>query len=136
MFVRAFAISVAFLLSAGQAAALELSDLSGNWETEWSNAKDEPVNGGGPMIVRLDSGSESLDGLIPGPGMDGVMNGEVAAGENGTLIWSGTWVSYWPEGATRGTFRLVFRDEGHFAGTWSSEDGVVQDARWIGGRGH
>lgn len=136
MVVRAFAVSVAFLLSAGQATALELSDLSGAWETEWSNAKDEPVSGGGPMIVRPDSGSEALDGLIPGPGMDGVMNGEVTVDENGALIWSGTWVSYWPEGATRGTFRLVFRDADAFAGTWSSEDGVVQDARWIGVRGH
>ena len=68
--------------------------------------------------------------------MDGVMNGEVASGENGALIWSGTWVSYWPEGATRGTFRLVFRDADTFAGTWSSDDGAVQDARWLGARGH
>jgi hypothetical protein len=64
------------------------------------------------------------------------MNGSVAPGEDGALIWSGAWVSYWPEGATRGTFRLVFSDEGHFTGTWSSEDGAVRDASWTGGRGH
>lgn len=136
MFVRAFAISVAFLLSAGQAAALELSHVTGEWETEWANAADEPLSGYGPIFVRLDTGADSLDGLNPGPGMDGVMNGEVTAGEDGALVWSGTWVSYWPEGATRGSFRLVFEDADHFEGTWSSEDGVVQNARWHGVRGH
>jgi hypothetical protein len=65
--------------------------------------------------------------------MDGVLNGDVTAGENGALVWSGTWVSYWPEGATRGPFRMVFTGDA-FAGIWSTDDGEVQNAAWNGRR--
>jgi hypothetical protein len=132
MFVRAFAFSAALLLS-GQAFALEPGDLVGVWTTEWSNAANEPITGGGALQIALDTGGESLDGLLPGPGMDGVLNGDVTVGENGALVWTGTWVSYWPEGATRGPFRMVFTDDA-FTGTWSTDDGTVQDAAWNGRR--
>jgi hypothetical protein len=119
---------------AAPARALEPSELVGVWTTEWSNAADEAISGGGPMRVAIDSSEESLDGLIPGPGMDGVMNGEITAGENGAVVWSGVWVSYWPEGATRGTYRFVFTSADVFTGTWSTDDKEVQNAAWNGRR--
>lgn len=134
MFVRAYAVSVALLVSIGQAAALEPAELRGEWETQWSNAANEPLSGGGPLLIRLDSGEAALDGVIPAAGMDGVMNGEITHDKSGALIWSGTWVSYWPEGATTGAFRLVFTDADSFTGTWSSDDGAVADAAWNGQR--
>lgn len=132
MFVRAFAISAA-LLFAGQAQALEPSDLVGVWTTEWSNAANEPLTGGGPLQIALDTGGESLDGLLPGTGMDGILNGDVTAGEDGALIWTGTWVTHWPEGDTRGPFRMVFTGDA-FIGTWSTGDGSVKNAAWNGRR--
>jgi hypothetical protein len=64
------------------------------------------------------------------------MNGEISEGEDGALVWSGRWASIWPEGATTGTFRLVFTDANTFNGTWSTDDGVVIDAAWNGQRAH
>jgi hypothetical protein len=133
MFVRAFAIGAALLLS-GQAHALEPGDLAGVWTTEWSNAPTETPSGGGPMLISLDSDNGTLDGMTPAAGLDGVMNGEVNAGENGALIWSGVWVSNWPEDSVRGTFRLVFTGADSFTGTWSTNDKQVQNAVWNGRR--
>lgn len=131
--MRALVLSFALLAIAAPASALEPSDLVGVWTTEWSNAANEPLTGGGALQITLDTGGESLDGLLPGPGMDGVLNGDVSTGDDGALIWTGTWVSYWPEGATRGPFRMVFTGDS-FTGTWSTDDGTVQDAAWNGHR--
>jgi hypothetical protein len=133
MFVRALAIGAALLLS-GQAHALEPGDLVGVWATEWSNAANEAPGPGGPMRIALDSDNGTLDGMTPAAGLDGVMNGEVSEGENGALIWSGVWVSNWPEDTVRGTFRLVFGDADSFTGTWSTNDKQVQNAVWNGRR--
>lgn len=132
MFVRAFAVSAALLLS-GQAYAIEPGDLVGAWTTEWSNGPAEPISGGDTLTISRDSSEGSLDGVTAAPGFDGVMNGEVSE-ENGALIWSGRWASIWPEGATLGTFRLVFTDANAFTGTWSTNDKQVRDAAWNGHR--
>jgi hypothetical protein len=134
MLIRAFAISAA-LVFGGQAFAIEPSDLAGVWTTEWSNAADEAPSGGGPMLVSLDSDDDTLDGMTPAAGLDGVMNGEVSEGPDGALIWSGVWVSNWPEDTVRGTFRLVFTDTNTFTGAWSTDDKQVQGAAWNGHRG-
>lgn len=131
--MRALVLSFAMLAMASPALAAEPADLVGVWTTEWSNAADEPISGGGPLQIALDTGGESLDGLLPGPGMDGVLNGDITTGEDGTLIWTGTWVTFWPEGATRGPFRMVFTGDS-FTGTWSTDDGTVQNAAWNGRR--
>ena len=88
------------------------------------------------MIIRLDDSPDSLDGVTPAPGWDGVQTGEVEPGPNGSLIWSGRWANIWPEGATMGTFRFVFTDAHSFTGTWSSDDGEIQGAAWNGARAH
>jgi hypothetical protein len=133
MFVRAFVIGIALLVS-GQAHALEPGDIVGVWTTEWSNAASEAPSGGGPMLVSLDSANGTLDGMTPAAGLDGVMNGDVSEGENGALIWSGVWVSNWPEDSVRGTFRIVFTGADSFTGTWSTNDKQIQDAVWNGRR--
>lgn len=124
---------VSFLSLATPAAALEPTELAGAWMSEWSNSSREAISGGGPLEIAFES-EEALDGRQPSAGLDGLMHGAVAAGENGGLIWSGQWVTMWPEGATRGTFRLVFNDADSFTGVWSSDDGVVQGAAWNGRR--
>lgn len=132
--IRAAAFAFGVLLVSSPALALEGAGLVGDWETQWSNAADEPLSGGGPLLIRPDSGPDRLDGVTAAPGFDGVMNGEVSEQEDGALVWSGAWVSIWPEGATRGTFRFVFTDAQSFTGVWSSEDGEVENARWEGRR--
>lgn len=132
MFVRACAFAVALLFS-GQAAALEPGDLVGVWTTQWANAAGQAPDSGGPVRISADSNQDSLDGLIPGPGWDGVMTGEVKQ-EDGALVWSGAWVSIWPEGLTRGSFRFVFTSANTFTGVWSTDDGAVREAVWNGQR--
>jgi hypothetical protein len=133
MIIRGCAVSVALLLS-GQAHATEPGDLVGVWTTEWANSPTEPVGPGGPLTISRDSSEGSLDGHTPAAGFDGVMNGEVTPGPNGALIWEGRWASVWPEGATMGTFRLVFTDANTFTGTWATDDKQVRDAAWNGHR--
>ena len=62
------------------------------------------------------------------------MTGEAERQADGSVVWSGTWASVWPEGASQGTFRFVFTDADHFTGVWSSDDGEVVHARWNGQR--
>ena len=133
MLVRAFTISATLLFS-GQAHAIEPGELAGVWITEWSNAANEAPGPGGPMRISLDADNGTLDGMTPAAGLDGVMNGETTDGENGALIWSGVWVSNWPEDSVRGAFRLVFTDANTFTGTWSTNDKQVQGAAWNGRR--
>jgi len=130
---RAIVAAFAFAFIATPALALEPSDLIGEWQTEWANAGGAAPDGGGPVRIAADSAPDSLDGVIPGAGWDGLMNGEVTE-ERGVLVWSGQWVSVWPEGLTRGTFRFVFTDANTFSGTWSSDDGEIVDAAWNGRR--
>lgn len=131
-----FAVAALALMFASPAFALEPADVVGNWDSEWANAADEPVTGGGPLRITLDSSADSLDGVTPAPGMDGVMNGETVVQPDGSLVWSGRWASVWPEGTTTGTFRLVFVSETTFSGTWSTDDKQVQGAAWNGARAH
>lgn len=131
---RAAVLACGVLAASPSALALDAADLTGAWETQWSNSASEPLSGGGPLLIRPDSGPDSLDGVTAAPGFDGVMNGEVIAEADGKLVWSGAWVSIWPEGLTRGAFRLVFIDANSFTGTWSSDDGEIENARWEGRR--
>ena len=124
------------LMFASSAFALEPADLVGAWDSEWANAAGEPVTGGGPLRISLDSSPDSLDGVTPAPGMDGMMNGETLVQPDGSLVWSGRWASVWPEGTTTGTFRFVFSSADTFAGTWSTDDKQVQGAAWVGSRAH
>ena len=124
------------LMAAPAAYALEPADVVGVWDTQWADATDAPLGDGGPMLVSLDSSPELLDGMTPAPGMDGVMNGEATRQADGTLVWDGRWASVWPEGATMGTFRIVFTDADHFTGAWSTDDKQVRGAAWAGTRAH
>ena len=133
MFRTSF-IAFAFFGCAWPAFALERGDLVGDWQTQWANAAGQAPEGGGPMRVTADSSEDSLDGVTPAPGWDGVMNGEVETSADGALVWSGHWASIWREGTTTGTFRFVFKDSNSFTGTWSSDDGVVAGAAWNGQR--
>lgn len=133
--IRAMFTALAFAACALPASALEPSALVGEWASEWANSAGEAPSGGGPLIIRADSSPDSLDGLTPAPGWDGVMNGEVGL-QGEAVIWSGRWASIWPEGATTGTFRLVFSDANSFTGAWSTDDGEVQNAAWNGRRAH
>lgn len=127
-------VIAAALIVATPAFALEPSDLIGEWSTQWANAPGQAPDGGGPMRVSADTSPDSLDGVTPAPGFDGVMNGEVTAGKDGVLVWSGRWANIWPEGATTGTFNLVFTDANTFTGTWSTDDGEINAAAWNGQR--
>lgn len=132
--LKAIAAAFATFIIATPAVALDRDDLIGAWVTEWSNAADEAPSGGGLMRLSADTSRDGLDGVTPAPGWDGVMTGRVEAAENGALVWVGQWASIWPEGATMGTFRLVFSDADTFTGTWSSNDGEVQNGVWLGRR--
>ncbi|MGE0597437.1 MAG: hypothetical protein AB7P07_13820 [Hyphomonadaceae bacterium] len=129
--MRSFLFAAVMALAA-PAFALEPAELAGRWETEWSNGADQPISGGAPMTITLEN-EDTLDGLWPSPGADGVINGQVTE-EGDVLVWSGPWVSVWPEGVTRGTFRFVFADANNFTGVWSSDDGEVAGAAWNGRR--
>ncbi len=133
MFRAAF-VALAIAACASPAFAMDRDDLVGEWQTQWANAAGEAPDGGGPMRLSADSAVEALDGVLPAPGFDGVMNGEVEEGANGSLIWSGKWASVWPEGATTGTFRFVFSDANSFTGVWSTDDGQIANAAWNGER--
>lgn len=126
--------ALAFAACATPALAVERNDLIGEWQTQWANAAGQTPDGGGPMRVSADTSEDSLDGVTPAPGFDGVMNGEIERGEGGALIWSGKWASVWPEGATTGTFRFVFADADSFTGVWSTDDGQIANAAWNGQR--
>jgi hypothetical protein len=130
--LRAFVLALA-LMAPAPAFALDRNDVVGEWETQWANASGEAPDGGGPMRISADSNEESLDGVTPAPGFDGVLNGEITQ-QDGALVWTGRWASVWPEGTTLGTFRMVFSDADHFTGTWSTDDGVVAGAAWNGWR--
>lgn len=129
------AIVAAFALAAisTPALALEPSDLIGAWGTQWANRAGAEPEGGGAMRIAADTAPDALDGVLPGPGWDGLMHGEVTQ-EDGKLVWSGVWISYWPEGVTRGSFRFVFADAESFTGAWSTEDGEIVNAAWNGWR--
>jgi len=131
--IRAILFAFAVAASASPAFAFDRDDVIGEWVTEWANARGEAPTGGGPLIIRADSSPDGLDGVTPAAGWDGVMTGEVSE-ENGRVVWSGHWASIWPEGATMGTFRLVFSDADTFTGVWSTDDGDVRDAAWNGRR--
>lgn len=133
MYIRAGLTAFAVLAIALPAAALEPAELAGGWMTEWSNAAGQPVDGGGPLTIAAEN-EDTLDGHQPAAGQDGVMNGQVGADANGALVWSGQWVSIWPEDVTRGTFRFVFTDADTFTGVWSTDDGEVRNAVWNGRR--
>lgn len=128
--------AMAWLAIAAPAAALERAALFGEWETQHSDGAGKPADGEGRLRIFADESSDGLDGYSPASGWDGVLNGRVAPGPNGSLIWSGRWASIWPEGATMGTFRFVFTDANTFTGTWSSDDGEIQGATWNGARAH
>lgn len=132
--LKAIAAVLAIFVVATPAFALGRDDLIGEWVTQWSNAAGEAPSGGGPMRLSADASNDGLDGVTPAPGWDGVMTGRIESVESGALVWTGQWASIWPEGATMGTFRLVFSDPDTFTGTWSTNDGEVQDAAWIGRR--
>jgi hypothetical protein len=131
---RTLIVAVAFAACAAPAFALEPSELIGEWDTQWANAAGEAPDGGGPMRVSADSNPDALDGVTPAPGWDGVMTGEVERREDGTLLWNGRWASIWAEGATTGTFRLLFSDANTFTGKWSTDDGDIDGAAWNGQR--
>ncbi len=131
--MRAILLALSFALAPVAAHALEPGDVLGRWDTQWSNQAGEPVSGGAPMNISLDS-PDALDGTWPSPGPDGVIHGETRRDANGSLVWSGTWATVWPEGVTRGTFQFVFTDANTFTGTWSSNDGAVVNAAWNGRR--
>ncbi|MDX2277245.1 MAG: hypothetical protein NW206_17505 [Hyphomonadaceae bacterium] len=131
--MRVAILALAVWALAGPAFALEPEDVLGEWITEWGNQGGEPVSGGAPMRVTLDSPG-ALDGVWPSPGADGVIYGEAVARPDGTLVWEGDWASIWPEGVTRGAFRFVFTDADSFTGTWSTDDGEIVDAPWNGRR--
>lgn len=132
--IRTILAALTLTACASPALALERGDLIGEWQTQWANAAGVTPDGGGPMRVSADTGEDSLDGLTPASGFDGVMNGDVEQGPNGVLIWAGKWASIWPEGATTGTFRFVFTDADSFTGVWSTDDGAVANAAWNGHR--
>ena len=132
--LRATIAALAFFMCATPAFALERNDLIGEWQTQWANAPGQTPDGGGPMRVSADTSEDALDGVTPAPGFDGVMNGEVEQDASGALVWSGKWASIWPEGATAGTFRFVFRDAHSFTGVWSTDDGEIVNAAWNGRR--
>ena len=131
---RAFVAAIALTAIATPALALQREDVVGAWETRWANAQGEAPEGGGALILSRDTSEEGLDGLSPAPGWDGVMTGEVATRADGVLVWNGRWASIWPEGATMGTFQIVFTDANTFNGTWSSDDGEIVNAAWSGQR--
>ncbi len=116
--------------------ALPREAVVGEWITQFSNTGGGPIVGSGLLRITRDSSPDALDGVSPATGWDGVQTGEVAPGPNDTLIWTGRWASIWPEGATMGTFRIVFTDANSFTGTWSSDDGEVVGAAWNGRRLH
>lgn len=118
------------------APALPREAVVGVWATQFANRSGGPIEGVGVLRITLDSSPDGLDGVSPAPGWDGVQTGEVTHGPNDTLIWTGRWASIWPEGATMGTFRLVFANADTFTGTWSSDDGEIVDAAWNGRRLH
>lgn len=128
---RAIAIDPA---PAAPAPALPAQAVVGEWITQFANEGGGPIVGAGRLRITLDSNPNALDGVSPAPGWDGVQTGEVEPGPNDTLIWAGRWASIWPEGATMGTFRLVFTDADTFTGTWSSDDGEIVEAAWNGVR--
>lgn len=145
--------AIAWLAIAASAAAQDMRDIAidpapaapaqvslqreaviGEWLTQFANESGGPIVGAGQLRITRDSGLDGLDGVSPAPGWDGVQTGEVEPGPNGSLIWSGRWASIWPEGATMGSFRLIFSDANTFTGVWSSDDGEVVDAAWNGMR--
>lgn len=129
----AFAV-LAWVACAAPALALERGDLIGAWDSQWADAANEPISGGGPLTIRLDDSADALDGVTAAPGFDGVMNGEIETRADGSVIWSGRWASVWRDTVERGTFRFVFTSADAFAGTWSTDDGRIQNAAWNGGR--
>jgi hypothetical protein len=131
--LRTLIIAVAFAC-ATRALAVEPSEVIGEWDTQWANAAGDEPDGGGPMRISADANPDMLDGVTPAPGFDGVMNGEIERSEGGSLVWNGRWASIWPEGATTGTFRLIFTDANTFRGTWSTDDGEIDGAAWNGQR--
>lgn len=133
MYIRAGLAAFALMAAAAPAAALTPTDLAGGWTTEWSNAPGQAVDGGGPLTIAAEN-EDTLDGHQPVAGQDGVMNGQVSTDAHGALVWSGQWVSIWPEDVTRGTFRFVFTDADTFTGVWSTDDGEVRNAVWNGRR--
>lgn len=136
--MKSFALVMfAWFAIAAPAAALERGDIVGTWESQWANRPGEPASAGGDrLVIALDTSADGLDGFSGAPGMDGVMNGEIAEGPNGSLIWTGQWASVWRDTTERGTFRFVFTDAHSFTGTWSTADGEVQGAAWNGARAH
>lgn len=131
--MRRLILALALAAMAAPAMALEPGDLAGDWTTEWADAPDQALSGGGPLEILRGESPDALDGHTPAPGLDGVMNGEVVE-KDGALVWSGVWASVGRDWLTRGTFRFVFTDSDHFTGTWSTDDGEVTGAAWVGRR--
>lgn len=131
--LRAIAFALSLALCSTPVFALERDDLIGDWNTQWASAAGQEPWDGGLVRISADNMPEGLDGLLPSPGWDGLMSGDVSE-ENGAVVWSGRWASVWSEGATMGTFRLVFTSPESFTGVWSSDDAAVVDAAWIGQR--
>ncbi|HYD74055.1 MAG TPA: hypothetical protein VEF55_13030 [Candidatus Binatia bacterium] len=132
--LRRLIVAVAFAVCTSPVHALEPSELIGDWDTWWANAPGQEPDGGGPMRISADTHAQALDGVLPAPGFDGVMNGEVEQREDGALVWNGRWASIWAEGTTTGTFSLIFTDAHTFTGKWSTDDGEVDGAAWNGQR--